>query len=262
MPSQKSRSSASQAKGGTTKRGVHGTARRGAQGEEKPWRPWSDHPVVVTAVLVAALVAVVGGGGIYEWVRRLSRHDISDGTATAEPARTQTATDGKKRLTLPTPSGRQAPDLAEAGPPSPTVVRPSGSLHADSPTEIQAKDHEARSAVLASQVTFQDLGGYLYEEVHTSAQVDDILQRLANKSVTWEGWIANVSPESDGGLSVLLRSRKEAARAMAFLSFPSTYRSELLSLNRDQRIRATCTFVDFSGLAFNLKACQLLQVME
>jgi len=262
MPSQKSRSSASQVKGGTTKRVVQGTARRGAQGEEKPWRPWSDHPVVVTAVLVAALVAVVGGGGIYEWARRLSRRDISNGTATAEPARIEAVTDGERRLTFPTPPGRQAPDLAEAGPPSPTAVRQGDSRHADSPTEHLAKAEKARSAVLASQVTFQDLGGYLYEEVHTSAQVDDILQGLANKSVTWEGWIANVSPESDGGLSVILRSRKETARAMAFLSFPSTYRSELLPLNRDQRIRATCTFVDFSGLAFNLKACQLLQVME
>jgi len=178
---------------------------------------------------------------VYEWVQRLSRHRLSENTATADPARSQAATDGKGGLASSTER--------------------SGSNTAHPPAEIEGKAHESGSA-FASPVTFQVVGSYLYEETHTSAQVDDILQRLKNRSVTWEGWIANVSLESDGGLSVFLKSRKGTARAMAFLSFPPIYRSELLPLNRDQRIRASCTFVEFSGLAFILKPCQLLQVVE
>ncbi len=114
-------------------------------------------------------------------------------------------------------------------------------------------------AALSSLVTLQELAAYVYEEYHTSAQVDDFIDRHLNRSVVWDGWVGNVSRRYDGAYSVILMPAKGSMSGLAYLTFPSAYRADLLGLNYGQKVRVSGTFSQFDS-RFHLEKCALLQV--
>jgi hypothetical protein len=114
-------------------------------------------------------------------------------------------------------------------------------------------------AALSSPVTLQELVAYVYEEHHTSAQVDDFIDRQLNRSVVWDGWVGNVSRRYDGTFTVILLPTRDSMSDLAFLTFPPAYRSDLLGLSYGQKLRVSGTFSKFDA-RFHLDNCKLLQV--
>jgi hypothetical protein len=113
---------------------------------------------------------------------------------------------------------------------------------------------------LSSPVTLQELSAYVYQDYHTSAQIDDFVNRQLNRSVVWEGWVGNVSSDSDGRFTVILRPSTELMLGRGWLTFASAYRPDMLNLSSGQKIKVRGIFTKFDGRFFSLDSCELLQV--
>lgn len=182
--------------------------------DRKPptWRNWGDHPYVVTVIVAAAIVTIVG----FLWDR---------GRSPNTPPSIESATIGRKQDSLGSESGAEKP-----------------------------------AVVLLSPVTFQEVMGYVYDEVHTQIQRDEFLQHHLGRRVVWNGFVGNVSDDRAGdSLSVLITTEEGDSYKSAFLSFPREYRSDLVALDFGQKIEVACVFAEFSGRA-HLRKCELLKV--
>jgi len=129
----------------------------------------------------------------------------------------------------------------------------------DLPKASEKAGESQSPAPLPSPVTLQEIAAYVYEEFHTSAQVDDYINRHLNRAVVWEGWVGNVSKHLDGTYSVILMPTKDSLSGLAFLAFPSSYESELLPLNYGRKIKVRGVLVKFDS-RFHLEHCELLEV--
>lgn len=133
--------------------------------------------------------------------------------------------------------------------------------------EEHAPQDESESTILSgvpsrtifSPTTFQDFMNYIYRESHTSAQQDEFISRHLGRRVIWEGWVGNVSNDSDEGLSVILMAGEHDTHLLAFSKFIPEYRADLLALEYGQRIKISCVLDEFSARA-HLEGCQLLKV--
>ena len=58
---------------------------------------------------------------------------------------------------------------------------------------------------------------------------------------------------------MLIAAEEDGSNHVAFLSFPQDDRAQLASLSFGQKIKVTCTFVEFDSRA-HLKDCELVKV--
>ncbi len=189
--------------------------------EQQAWRPWSNHPIVVTIVVVAGIVTILTYASSF---RRNQQH---------EPDLSPT----NLRTSQSPPTTEQTSQEAE--------ISPSSALTA--------------SQTLLSPVTFKELTSYIYVESHTAIQQDQFLSRIIGRRVRWSGFVGNVSDMKEEGISVLLASDTDSYGPYAFLNFAQGYREDLEALEQGQKIVASCRFVKVSG-NFQLDSCELESV--